>query len=144
MANYFTITASFFGDRQVINHLKVLMEHFESLCDLSQVDCDEDWLPLIFSNETLEQLGDDYYLSVFSEGYDPHEQDVPDLNGWEIDDEEDGVITLFARGKTNPASTFAEVCARRWAWVVTSVPPTSATRNATTSSFILPQIQMVP
>lgn len=102
MANYFTITASFFGNQQVIDHLKALMEHFKSLCGLSQVDCEEDWLPLIFSNETLEQLGDNYYLSVFSEGYDPHEKDVPDLDGWEIDDEEDGVITLFARGRNEP------------------------------------------
>lgn len=88
MANYYTITANFFGNQPIIEHLTALMENFDDLFALANVDAAEDWLPLIFDNKTLEQLDDDdNSLAVFSEGYSP---------------EEDGSITLFARGRNEP------------------------------------------
>ena len=88
MANYYTITANFFGSQPIIEHLTTLMENFDRLPDLSNINADEDWLPLIIDNKTLEQFDDDdYSLGVFSEGY---------------SSEDDGSITLFARGCNEP------------------------------------------
>ena len=56
MANYYTITANFFGSQPIIEHLTTLMENFDRLPDLSNINADEDWLPLIFDNKTLEQF----------------------------------------------------------------------------------------
>ena len=61
MANYYTITANFFGSQPIIEHLTTLMENFDRLPDLSNINADEDWLPLIFDNKTLEQFDDDDY-----------------------------------------------------------------------------------
>ena len=98
------------------------MENFDRLPDLSNINADEDWLPLIFDNKTLEQFDDDdYSLGVFSEGY---------------SSEDDGSITLFARGCNEPGLDLCTKYARLSDWAASSVRRTSVTRTGTTSLFL--------
>ena len=91
MANYYNIEATFWGNNQVIDHLTILMDNFDYLYGCTGIDCDEDWLPLIFTDEILRQFEDDYSFALFNEGYYISEE---------------GYITLFIRGKNEPGLNF--------------------------------------